>query len=306
MMNTNEKPLILAVDDTPANLTVLTGFLREHYKVKAATSGPKALEIAFEYPPDIVLLDIMMPGMDGYEVCRRLKANPATAHVPVIFLTARTEVADEEQGFAEGAVDFIHKPMSPPIVLARVKTHLTLKAQADQLRKMAFVDGLTGVANRRYFNDIFDRSWRQCFREQQSLALFLIDIDHFKQYNDHYGHQEGDVCLQNVAQTLAMSLKRPQDVVARYGGEEFVCLLPATGFEEALRKAGEIVEAVHEKAIPHAHSSAADVVTISLGLAVCVPCESQTPEDFIKQADACLYAAKHQGRNRHCSSHSPA
>lgn len=294
----NEKPLVLIVDDTPANLSVLTHLLLEHYRVKVATSGAKALALASQEPPDIVLLDVMMPGMDGYEVCRRLKADPLTAEIPLLFVTARIDSADEERGFAEGAVDFIHKPISPPIVLARVKTHLMLKAQADRLRQMAFIDGLTGIANRRYFDETLDRAWRQAQRDEQPLGLLLIDIDCFKQFNDHYGHQEGDVCLQAVASALKACLNRPQDHVARYGGEEFVCLLANTAWATSCQKAEEMLAAVRDLRRAHAFSPVAETVTISVGLISGIPAQTDSAAAFIHAADTCLYEAKRQGRNR--------
>lgn len=295
-----ERPRILVVDDQPANIQTLHQVLKGECEVSMATHGEQAIAYCQRRAPDLVLLDIVMPGIDGYEVCRRLKADPATRDIPVIFVTSRDNAEDEARGLDVGAVDFIAKPVSPPVVRARVRTHVALKRQADLLRSLAFNDGLTGVANRRWFDERLQVEWLRCRRNRQPLALIMIDLDQFKPYNDHYGHQAGDDCLRAVAQAMRSRLGRPGDLLARYGGEEFVCLLPETPLEGARRKADDLGEAVESLKVAHAYATATDHVTISRGVAAVVPGADQAPAELVQRADEMLYAAKRSGRNRTC------
>ena len=211
-----ERPRLLVVDDQPTNIQVLYQIFQADHEVFMARDGEQALAFCRNNPPpDLVLLDVVMPEMDGIEVCRQLKADPVLADIPVIFVTACSEPADETRALESGGVDFITKPVNPAVVRARVKTHLTLKAQGDVLRSLVFVDGLTGVANRRRFDEALQIEWRRCQRKGAPLALLMMDIDHFKRYNDRYGHQTGDACLQQVAATLKAGLQRGHDLVAR-------------------------------------------------------------------------------------------
>jgi diguanylate cyclase (GGDEF)-like protein len=249
--------------------------------------------------PDLVLLDVVMPGIDGFEVCRRLKGNPDTARIPIIFITGRNEEQDEIRGLELGAVDYITKPFSLPIVRSRVRTQLELKRLRDQLERQSMVDGLTGIPNRRLYQDHLALIWGQCLRQRSALSLILMDVDHFKAYNDHYGHQAGDECLVRVAQALENTKRRYLDQVARYGGEEFICILPGTDCAGALARAELMRTAVEALAIPHACSSAAAHVTISLGAACVRPrAGDDGPEGAVALADQALYRAKQQGRNR--------
>jgi diguanylate cyclase (GGDEF)-like protein len=294
----NERPRILVVDDQPSNIQTLYQVLKGDYDVAMATDGSQAIELCQRRPPDLVLLDVVMPGIDGFEVCRRLKVDPATRDVPVIFVTARDSTEDETLGLEVGAVDFITKPVNPPVVRARVRTHVALKRQADLLRSMAFNDGLTGVANRRWFDERLQVEWLRCRRNKLPLSLILLDLDHFKAYNDHYGHQAGDDCLRAVAAAMKSRLGRPADLLARYGGEEFVCLLPETPTDGARAKAEDLGRAVLDLALAHADSPTAPVVTISRGVATASPALDGSPNDLLQRADAQLYAAKRAGRNR--------
>ena len=185
------KPTVLVVDDTPDNLALMSALLKDDYKVKIANNGEKALRIVTEHPPDLILLDIMMPGMDGYEVCRRLQDDPATRRIPIIFVTAKGDTEDEKKGLDLGAVDYISKPYQITIVKARVRTHVRLKQQADLLESLAMIDGLTHIPNRRRFDEVLDAEWRRSCRDATPLALLMVDIDFFKGYNDHYGHVMG-------------------------------------------------------------------------------------------------------------------
>jgi len=292
------RPKILVVDDIPSNVHVLSRILKDDYDIYFATDGEKALDLVQARMPDLVLLDIMMPGMDGFEVCRRIKADPAIHDIPVIFISAKSEVEDETRGLEVGAIDFISKPISPPIVKARVRNHLLLKRQTDLLRSLSFLDGLTGIANRRRFDDAMAREWRRCARSHLPLSLIILDVDHFKAYNDHYGHQAGDECLRMVAELLSDRARRPSDLVARYGGEEFVCLLPETDGPGAIRVAEDFRTSVAECRIPHAQSPVIPYVTISLGVATVIPSAEGSPEQLAEMADQLLYRAKRTGRNR--------
>ena len=294
------RPRILAIDDTPTNLLTLGAALGNEFALHVATSGAMGLELAAQSAPDLILLDVMMPDMDGYETCRRLKADRLTRDIPVIFVTALNSAEDEAFGLEVGAVDFISKPLNSAVVRARVRTHLTLKYQADLLRSMAFLDGLTGIANRRQFEEALQREWRACLRTGTSLALAMIDIDHFKSFNDTCGHVAGDACLRAVAGILHNDMSRPHDLIARYGGEEFACLLPDTDLEGARVKAEQLRHAVQSLGIPHEASGTAPVVTISVGLETFIPTDELTPERLVAAADAQLYKAKHAGRNRVC------
>jgi diguanylate cyclase (GGDEF)-like protein len=289
---------VLVVDDGPFQVRLLAEVLKPEHEVVMAMNGPQALEVARRARPDLVLLDVMMPEMDGLEVCRRLQADAETQHIPVIFVTGQDSTDDETTGLAVGAVDYISKPIVPAIVRARVRTHLLLKIQADQLRALAFLDGLTGAANRRRFDEQFADVWEACRRDGRSLGVVMIDVDHFKAYNDRYGHQAGDAALCAVAGRLREGVRGPWDLVARIGGEEFVVLLPDCGPEEAERAAEQIRRSVFEADILHAESSAAAVVTISAGVACVVPEPGTSRELLLALADRRLFLAKHAGRNR--------
>ena len=296
--SSDERPRILVVDDQPTNIQTLYQVLKGDYDVAMATNGSQAIELCQRRPPDLVLLDVVMPGIDGFEVCRRLKTDPATRDVPVIFVTARDSTEDETLGLEVGAVDFIAKPVNPPVVRARVRTHVALKRQADLLRSMAFNDGLTGVANRRWFDERLQVEWLRCRRNKLPLSLILLDLDHFKAYNDRYGHQAGDDCLRAVAAAMKARRGRPADLLARYGGEEFVCLLPETPIEGARAKADDLGRAVLELAMPHADSATGGVVTISRGVATASPAVDGAQNELLQHADEKLYVAKRAGRNR--------
>ena len=195
-------PCILVVDDQPINIQALYRIFAPDHRVLMATSGAKALELCKEDPPDLVLLDVVMPEMDGHELCARLKAHEATRDIPVIFVTSHTDAEEETKGLELGAVDFIAKPVNPAVVRARVRTHLTLKAQSDLLRQMVFMDGLTGVANRRCFDERLDTEWRRAVRSGLPLALLMLDVDHFKRFNDRYGHQRRSAPAGRLGRTL--------------------------------------------------------------------------------------------------------
>ena len=290
----------MVVDDDTITLRVLVDLLKADYQIMAAKDGIKALQLLenSDELPDLIILDVMMPNMSGYQVCQQLKQHPKTAHIPVIFISSRAEVEDEVQGFATGGVDYITKPFNAIIVRSRVRTHVELKQRGDILAKLSILDGLTQLYNRRRFDEMLDYEWYRSLRASHSMALILMDIDYFKRYNDHYGHANGDACLKAVARALTSSMQRTADFVARYGGEEFVCILPETDRAGALIAAERIRRSVLALNLPHATSDVTGQVTISLGVMTMIPASQFSPHYLIEKADAALYASKRNGRNR--------
>jgi diguanylate cyclase (GGDEF)-like protein len=306
---------ILLVDDDPGVIQLLGRILATAGDLRFATNGEDALRLAEESPPDLILLDAEMQGMSGYRVLDALKGRPEMADVPVIFVTGHAEPAFEVSAFEAGAADFIAKPFRAALVLARVTTQLRLKRMTDQLRVAAATDGLTGVANRRKFDAILEQEWQRSRRSADPLSLLLIDVDHFKRYNDRYGHPKGDQSLRSVAQALVNAVRRPADLVARCGGEEFGVLLPQTARAGAQNVAQRVLAAVKSLDIVHADSPTARHLTVSIGIAsydensVCwvsnpaevryiddeqgLPC---TAADLVVTADRALYSAKRAGR----------
>ncbi len=291
---------ILIIDDEPIICSMLTAILDAEYSVSCADNILEGLRIIRDEAPDLILLDINMPIFDGYELCQLLKADPATKQIPIIFITARTSQEDETKGLHSGASDYITKPINPNIVLARVKIQIEVKQQRDYLQKISTIDALTGVANRRWFDEILEREWRRCQRDQKPLSLLLFDIDFFKAYNDHYGHPAGDRCLAKVASLLQNVPHRGGDVLARIGGEEFAAILPDTPFEFLHFMGEKFRLAVEEAAIPHAEAVGTKTLTISVGGATIIPAPESKITELIKKADDLLYAAKEKGRNQVC------
>ena len=295
----NSRPSVLIVDDVPANIKMLREVLKDDYDIRFAMSGKAALDLLKNNDlPDLILLDVMMPEMDGYAACQRLKADPATQSIPVIFITSRDEEADEIKGFEMGAVDYITKPFSIPVVRARVQTHVELKRQREILENLSSVDGLTGISNRRHFDEFMDRHWRIAMRICEQVSLIMIDIDFFKQYNDTYGHLDGDECLKQVATVLARCVTRSTDLLARFGGEEFACVMSFTDLDGALAVAETMRSSIEALNIPHEKSPIAGCITASLGVAAVEPIANTDPSLLIQKADRALYSAKTAGRNR--------
>ncbi len=317
-VNVNPASLLI-VDDHFENVRSLALLLSNSgYLVRKATSGEMALETIRVAHPDLVLLDIRMPEMNGYEVCERLKANPKTSNIPIVFLSASNDTDDKVQAFAMGGADYVTKPFQAEEVLARVRHQITILRQQQQLaaqneqlqqieaalqqanlelRRIANTDSLTQIANRRCFNETLEQEWQRLKREQQPLSLILCDIDYFKQYNDRYGHPAGDACLQQVAQAISRCINRPADKITRYGGEEFAIILPNTDQEGAITIVETIQKTLECLQIPHATSAIAEHITLSLGIACLIPTLISSPQDLIADADAALYQAKQQGRD---------
>lgn len=292
------KDTVLVVDDEPIYVEVLKSFLAPDYNVISATCASQALAILERTVPDLVLLDVVMPGMGGYELCRILKLAPSTAHIPVIFVTVLGDIEGETRGFDAGAIDYVTKPFNPVVVRARVRNHVALKRAHDELARLASTDALTGLASRRRFDELLEMVYRQHARSAIPMSLIMIDIDHFKAFNDTYGHSAGDECLRRVGGVLSNSVRRGSDLAARYGGEEFACILPETNDAGALVAARNIHKGIADLGIPHLGSATALCVTASLGVITAV-CSSRSNEtDLLCKVDKLLYRAKDEGRNR--------
>lgn len=292
-----EQQTVLVVDDAISNIKMLGEILREECDITFATNGKAALNQAIKMRPDLILLDVIMPEMDGYEVCRLLKENSVTEHIPIIFITALDSIEDEEKGLEMGAIDYIAKPFHPPIVKVRVRNHLELVRHRKKLKMLSTTDGLTGISNRRRFDDLLDQEWRRAIREKEYLSIVLIDIDNFKKYNDLYGHLQGDECLRHVANILVSCTQRGTDVLARYGGEEFALVLPHTELEGAKAFAEKMRAAIENANITHDKNADYKMVTISIGISSLVPNKDGDSMSVIEFVDGCLYEAKNAGRN---------
>ncbi|WP_306393121.1 diguanylate cyclase [Telluria beijingensis] len=298
-MNVVEMQKVLVADDDAINREVLGELLKPEYTVLLARNGAQTLERATRHLPDLILLDVMMPDMDGYEVLRRLRADPETANISVIFISGLDRPEDEANGLKMGASDYIVKPFNQTVVMARVALHLQVVRQRRMLERLANIDGLTELANRRRFDEMYALEWQRARRSGRPLSLALLDIDAFKQFNDRYGHPAGDRALRSVARVAGAAMRRPGDLAARYGGEELLLLMPETDVGDALRVAEAVRESVAALNIAHEASSVAPLLTVSIGGATLVAADGdEQPSDLFEAADAQLYRAKQAGRNQ--------
>nr|WP_300002250.1 diguanylate cyclase [Tissierella sp.] len=314
---------VLIVDDKPENLMVLEVLLEDmNCNVVKAHSGNEALGLLFEYEFALVLLDVQMPEMDGFETAELMRGSERTRYIPIIFVTAISkEKISIFKGYEVGAVDYLFKPIEPMILKSKVKVFIELNNQKRlleqqsellelkvkelvelkndnfRLHNLSFSDGLTGIANRRSFDEYMDKAWKNSIRSNTPISLIMIDIDFFKMYNDNYGHLQGDDCLIKVAHALSLSIRRPMDFVARYGGEEFIFILPDTDSFGALKLAEDIKRNIKDMEIPHEYSPVSPHVTISQGIATSYPDRGDQLEDFINLADKAMYNSKESGRN---------
>lgn len=303
---------ILMVDEMSENTRVWFNFFTTHqFKVIIAQSGETALQLAEYKMPNLILLEAILPDMDGFEICHRLKTNLNTKDIPIIFVTTIADTPSKIKAFNLGAMDYVTKPVHQEEMLARVKNHLSiynlqqeLRAKERSLRKanqalqyLARLDELTQIANRRQFNECFVHEWRRLKRDHLPLSLIMCDIDYFKLYNDTYGHQVGDECLRKIAKMIDRIVKRPADLVARYGGEEFAAILPNTTIEGAFHVADTIQAELEKLRIVHEQSAVNEYVTLSIGISSVVPASEWSPEALVRVADIALYEAKSAGRN---------
>ena len=318
---------IVIVDDTIFSLEVLKAFLMsagylDIITLRSAAELYQLVDGCLEQGTveiDLILMDIVMPDIDGIEACRNIKKREWLVDVPVIMVTATTETDGLPQAFSAGAMDYIKKPLDKVELLARVRSALRLKyetyrrkaretellevtrqlkAANERLQNLSFLDGLTGIANRRHFDQLLLQESRRTQREKSPLSLIILDIDYFKAFNDTYGHLKGDDCLKTAASTLRKALKRPGDFLARYGGEEFAVILPNTDDVGSAVIAERLKASIEDANIEHNNSLCADHVTVSLGVVTRFPGQTNTPDDLILTADRALYRSKHEGRNR--------
>lgn len=305
----------MIVDDDPVAVRVITKVLGDQAKVCVAINGLDAVELARTANPDLILLDAELPGLGGFDVCRRIKAMPDLEHVPVVIVTSHRDETFELEGFDAGASDFVTKPVNHQLLRVRIRSHLRVKWMADELRSSARTDPLTGIANRRRFDEVLANEWSRANRSSDALTVILLDVDYFKRFNDSYGHPAGDECLRRVAGALREACLRPGDLVARYGGEEFGVVLPETPLGGAVCVAKRLLDAVAQLAIPHVASMAAPCVSVSAGIAAYAPPNVHPPSRrvlssevnasqvglLLANADSALYAAKEAGRARYAT-----
>ncbi|TXG78011.1 MAG: diguanylate cyclase [Rhodocyclaceae bacterium] len=308
------KALIIEDSRTSAAL-VAQQFERMGIEALIAHNGKDGVELFQRHRPQLVLLDVIMPEMDGFEVAQHIRQMEKQGEwTPIIFLSARDKDADLERGIIAGGDDYLRKPVSEVVLAAKVRAMQRILSMRNslvdltnrlddmnrELVRLSTVDALTGIANRRRFDEVLYKEWRRAMRRQYPISLLMCDIDYFKQYNDAQGHQAGDECIRNVARAIEDSLKRPGDLVARYGGEEFAAVLPDTDFDGAQMVAEHVRSAVAELGIPHGRSSVASRVTLSVGAACMIPKRGSPAagDELLEGADKALYAAKSAGRNR--------
>ena len=287
---------LLIVDDQASSRMILEGLLDEMVNCASVSSGEEALAYCNENTPDLILMDVYMPGMNGHQVAEALRKNPNKADIPVIFVTATTSDEAQSKCWDSGCVDFVTKPINACTLKNRVKAHLNHKLKNDLLESLIYIDRLTGAYNRHYLEDYLPRFMKEGKRNLNLLSLILFDVDYFKRYNDRYGHMEGDSCLWMLSKAVTDSLLRPMDKLVRVGGEEFLVILPNTDEEGAKLVANRLLTTVFDLNIAHADSNHGRV-TISAGIATKIPTDNKTIDSLMVQADKSLYAAKGQGRN---------
>ena len=302
--HTKKKPSVLIVDDEPSSLKVLDKILSEDYEIYMAKSGSEALELAVSENPDLILLDVVMSDMSGYDVLKQLKENPEIALTPVIFISGLSTAEDEEKGLILGASDYITKPFLDVLVRARVKTQINNVRQRREIEHLSMTDALTGIPNRRGFDIRFSIEWAHAIREKTPIAMMLIDLDKLKDYNDAFNHTQGDMMLKTVAGILVSAVKRSQDIAARIGGDEFAILLPNTELNPAAEIALNLRKSVESSRIKTINGDLT-TMTISVGVACARPLPEDSAEDFMQIADARLYRAKNTGRNMVCAGDEP-
>lgn len=293
------KPHILIIDHESTGGSVLARMLATDYKVQRVADAPHALDAARRKgkPPDLILLDVSQPRHCGFEICRQLKDDERTCSVPVMLITQRDNTEDELRGLKLGAIDCITRPFCQDVVKTRIRNQISLKINNDMLERYANHDSLTDVANRRRFDMVLDAEWRRAMRDRKHLSLLMIDVDRFKQYNDTFGHVEGDHCLQRMAGTMAQELTRPGDLLARFGGEEFAVILPGTELEGARLIAERLRAAIEDMNIPHPGLDGIQKATISIGCSCVLPALPMHFNQLLDAADKQLYVAKNAGRN---------
>lgn len=289
---------ILIIDDSAFQARTLSAILEEEYEITCTRKGDEGIELAADWNPALILLDVIMPDLDGFEVLKRLKENIRTKDIPAIMITSLSGIGNEERGLRTGAVDYITKPFYPMIVKARVCTHIKLYHYQKLIKEQAMIDELTGIPNRRSYEERSRMEWNRAIRSQNPLSIVLMDIDKFKLYNDCFGHPAGDKVLTLVAKTIHGSLKRASDFAGRYGGEEFVLIIPENTAETAYTLVKRVRQAIEDLKIPFLPEENMPYVTISAGGVTIIPQKQEQYETYLKIADMMLYDAKKRGRNQ--------
>ncbi|MBL1433423.1 MAG: diguanylate cyclase [Gammaproteobacteria bacterium] len=321
LRNKHSNPVVLLVDDQPIIAEGVRRLLGDHDDIEFHyCQDPKqAIDMAQRVRPTVILQDMVMPDMDGIMLVKFFCGHPQTRNIPIIVLSSNEDSHDKSRAFSSGAIDYLVKLPDQIELVARIRAHSRgylsllerdeayrelrklkhdLERSNAQLKHLSSIDGLTGVANRRYFDERLAEETQRGLRERTSLAVVLLDIDYFKPYNDNYGHQMGDTCLREVAQALSHSLRRPSDFIARYGGEEFVAILPATNMEGARIVAETLCSAIDVLELTHEHSKMSDHITVSVGYAALVPLSMEDGTLLVSASDQGLYDAKRAGKNR--------
>ena len=288
---------ILIIDDSPVQAAHLKSILEKDYQITTVQEPQTGLDYAREQDFSLILLDVVMPGMDGFVLLKKLQEEVATRHIPVILITSLSDIENEQRGLTLGAVDYIYKPFHPLIVKARVNTHIKLYQYRKQVEYQSMTDQLTGIANRRRYERVSMQKWQEAIRLKVPFSICMMDIDHFKKYNDTFGHPAGDTVITAVAATAGRYLRRNTDFLARYGGEEFVAFMLGDSSKQAFGQMRRVRGAVEELHIPHS-GSVSEWVTISVGGTTVVPKRGDSFGTYLKIADAMLYDAKRFGRNR--------
>lgn len=288
---------ILIIDDSAVQAAHLKSILEEDYQITVVQEPEKGLEYASEQDFSLILLDVVMPGMDGFVLLKKLQEEVATRHIPVILITSLSDIENEQRGLTLGAVDYIYKPFHPLIVKARVNTHIKLYQYRKQVEYQSMTDQLTGIANRRRYERTSEQKWQEAIRLKVPFSICMMDIDHFKKFNDTFGHPAGDTVISSVAGTAGSYLRRNTDFLARYGGEEFVAFMMGDEAKPAFEQMCRVRRAVEELHIPHC-GSVSEWVTISIGGTTVRPKRGDSFGTYLKIADAMLYDAKRFGRNQ--------
>ncbi|HCC37949.1 MAG TPA: diguanylate cyclase response regulator, partial [Treponema sp.] len=276
----------------------LSGILTAEYTVFSADSGVDGLNVAREKQPDLIVLNARIPGMDGFEVFRRIREDRETKTIPVMIVDEQGGDADEEKGLLMGAADYIAGPLRAAVFLARVKVQFRIVSQLWTAGRLGFIDPLTDIPNRRCFDGRLSIEWPRAIRHGSVISFLMIDVDKFKNYNDTWGHQQGDEMLKSIARVFSFSARRSGDLAARIGGEEFGVLLADTNISSAVRVAEEIRRRVESLVVPTADGLQKTGITVSIGATSCRPDKAAKISDFLLDADKKLYRAKALGRNR--------
>lgn len=299
-MHLELKPLtqckVLIVDDDEIIRVSLHAIMEDYFKVETLATGPDVLAYCKNTIPDLILLDVNLPGINGLEICKTLKQNVAFTHVPIIFITATYDIDSQNACWEAGASDFIGKPVAASTLIHRATNHLENKLRLEELMVLTYKDSLTGLYNRHYLEEEISNALKQSERDKKPFSMLMIDIDYFKLYNDHYGHLQGDTCLKQLADVLANATKRPHDVAVRFGGEEFLIALPYTNIEGMTHVCEEIVLQLSKLNVEHCQSPLKQV-TVSIGGVTYDKQSTMQMNDLILQADEALYKAKRSGRN---------